>query len=70
MWQQFYDNEAYIILLLKLKEREKKDAAKNENYEYKTYVERTQNDDDYNMHDINNKSVKSVSDDEIIKRKE
>ena len=28
-----------------------------------------QNDDNHNMHDINNRSAKSISDDEIIKRK-
>ena len=52
-----------------MKERKKKIVVKNWNHKYKTFAKRTQNDDDYNMHNINNKSVKLVSNNEIIKEK-
>ena len=33
------------------------------------FIKRTQNDDDYNIHNIKNKFVKLISDNEIIKEK-
>ena len=52
-----------------MKERKKKDVTKDENYEHETFIQRTQNDHDRDVYNINNKFVKSISSNEIIERK-
>ena len=52
-----------------MKKRKKENVIKDENYEYKTFIQRTQNDHNRNIYDINNKLVKLISSNEIIKRK-
>ena len=52
-----------------MKKRKKKDITENENHKHKTFIQRTQNDYDRDIYDINNKLIKSISSNEIIKRK-
>ena len=70
MWQRLYDDEIYNAFLFKLKKRKEKNVTKNQNHEYKISAERMQDDDDHNIHDINDRSVKLISNDEIIKEEE
>ena len=51
-----------------MKRRKKKDVIKNENYEHETFIQRTQNDHDRDVYNINNKLVKSISNNEIIEK--
>ena len=53
-----------------MKKRKKKIIIKDENYKYKTFIQRTQNDHDRNVYDINNTFIKLISSNKIIKRKE
>ena len=52
------------------KEKKKENVTKSENYKYKTIVQRTQNDHNYCAYNINNRFAKSISNNEIIERKE
>ena len=40
------------------------------NYKYKTYIQQRQSDHNYNTYNINNKFIKSISNNKSIKRKE
>ena len=53
-----------------MKKRKKKNVIKDENHEHETFIQRTQNNHDRDAYDINNKLVKSISSNKIIKRKE
>ena len=55
---------------VQIKKRKKKNIIKNENYEYKAIVQRTQSDHDRYMYDNNHRSAESISNNEIIERKE
>ena len=52
-----------------LKVKKKKDVTKNENYKHEMFTQQTQNDHDCDVYNINNKLAKSISNNEIIKRK-
>ena len=56
--------------LVQSKKKMKKDVIEDENHEYEMFIQRTQNDYDRDMYDINNRLVKSISSNKIIKRKE
>ena len=56
--------------MFKVKRKKKKNVIKDEDYKHKTFIQRTQSDHDRDMYNINNKFVKSISSNEIIKRKE
>ena len=70
MRKKLHNNQIRIALLLKMKKEKKKNAIKDENNRHETFIQRTQNNHDRDMYDINNKSVKSVSGNKIIKKKE
>ena len=53
-----------------MKRRKKKNVTENENYEYETFIQRTQNDHDRDVYNINNRLVKLISNNRIIKRRE
>ena len=53
-----------------MKKRKKKDVTKDENHEHETFIQRTQSGHDRDAYDINNKLVKSISSNKIIKKKE
>ena len=55
--------------MFELKEEEKENVTENENHEYKATVQRTQSDHNHDVYNINNRSVKSISDKKIIERK-
>ena len=50
--------------------KRKEKVTKNEDHEYKTIVQRMQNDHDCCTHDINNRFAESILNNEIIERKE
>ena len=52
-----------------MKKRKKKDVTEDENHEHKTFNQRTQNDYDNNVYNINNRLVKLILSNEIIKKK-
>ena len=52
-----------------MKKKKKGDVTEDENYEYEMFIQRTQNDHDRDVYDINNKLVKSISSNKIIERK-
>ena len=56
--------------MFKVKKRKKKDITKDENHEHEIFIQRTQNDHDCDVYNINNKLVKLISNNEIIKTKE
>ena len=56
--------------MLKVKKRKKKNVTKDENHEHETFIQRTQSSHNRDTYDINNKFVKLISNDKIIKRKE
>ena len=51
-----------------MKKEKKENVTENKDHEYKTIVQRTQSDHDHDAYDINNRSAKSVSDNEIIEK--
>ena len=53
-----------------MKKRKKKNIIKDENHEHKTFIQRTQNDYDCDVYNINNIFVKLILNNEIIERKE
>ena len=53
-----------------MKKKKKKNVIKNENYKHKTFIQRTQNDHDCDAYDINNRLIKSISSNKIIKKEE
>ena len=54
--------------MFELKKKKEENVTENEDHEYKIIVQRTQNDHDYNVYDINNESIKLISNNEIIER--
>ena len=52
-----------------MKRKEKENITENKDHEYKTIIQRTQSSYDCCAYDINNRSVKAVSGNEIIERK-
>ena len=50
----------------RIEEKRKKNVIKNKDHEYKTIIQRTQNDYDHCVYDINNRFVELISDNEII----
>ena len=51
-------------------EKKEKNVIKDENHEYETFIQRTQSDHNRDAYNINNRLVKLISNNEIIKRKE
>ena len=56
--------------MFKVKRRKKKDVTENENHEHETFIQRTQSDHDRDVYNINNKLVKLILSNEIIKKEE
>ena len=52
-----------------MKKEKKENVIKNENHEYKTIVQQTQSDHDRCAYNINDRSIESISDNEIIEEK-
>ena len=53
-----------------MKKRKKKKVIKNENHEHKTFIQfEMQSDHDRDTYNINNKLIKLISSNEIIKKK-
>ena len=52
-----------------MKKRKKKDITENENYKHKTFIQRRHRDHNRDVYHINNRFVKSISNNEIIERK-
>ena len=52
-----------------MKKRKKKNVIKDENHKHEAFIQRTQNDHDCDVYDINNKLAKSISSNRIFKRK-
>ena len=70
-----YDEDHMIVkhvlfFCLNWRKKKKENVTKNENHEHKTIIQWTQSDHDRYAHDINNQFAESISDDEIIERKE
>ena len=53
-----------------MKRKKKKDVIENENHEYEMFIQRTQSNHDRDAYDINNKLIKLILNNKIIKRKE
>ena len=53
-----------------IEEKKKENVLKSKDYEYKMIIQQMQSNHDRNIYNINNRSVKSVSDNRIIERKE
>ena len=53
-----------------MKKKKKRNVIKNENHRRKTIIQQTQSDYDRDAYDINNRSVESVSSNEIIEEEE
>ena len=68
MWWKLHNDQTCTTFLFKVKKRKKKNVTENENYEHETFIQRTQNDHDRDVYDINNKLVKSISSNEIIEK--
>ena len=51
-----------------MKKEEKRNVTKSENHEHATTAQRTQNDDDRDINDINNRFAESILNDEIIEK--
>ena len=56
--------------MFKIKKRKKKDVTKNENHKHEIFIQRTQNNHDRDVYNINNKFVKLFSNNKIIEKKE
>ena len=53
-----------------MKRKKKRNVTENENHEHEALLQRTQSDHGRNVYNINNRFVKSISNNEIIERKE
>ena len=53
-----------------MKKRKKRNVTKDENHKHKMFIQQTQSDHDRNVYNINNKLIKLISNNKIIKRKE
>ena len=53
-----------------MKKRKKKDVIKDENHEHEAFIQRTQSDHNRDVYNINNKLIKTISNNKIIKKKE
>ena len=70
MRKKTHDCQTCVVFLPELKRREKENVTENEDHEHKTTVQWTQSDHDCYAYDINNRPAESVSDNEIIEKKE
>ena len=52
-----------------MKKRKKKNVIKDKNHKHETFIQRTQNDYDRNVYNINNKLVKLILNNKIIEKK-
>ena len=53
-----------------MKKRKKRNVTKNGNYKHETFIQQTQSGYDRDAYNINNKLVKSILNNKIIKKKE